>query len=521
MTGKPDPKKSTNRLLADALQKAKAVSNNGVVRSADIDRGVRERLVSASFLTEVMRGWYLLTSPAGAGTTTLWFSSYWEFIKQYLVDRFEKDGYCLSAESSLDVYAEQNIISRQLVVMTKKASNQTIELPHDTSIMLYADERNFPTSISKKDGLNLIPLPEALSRAAPAYFHSNGLNAEICLKLVPSVSDISRVLLTMQSPTAAGRISGAYRRMGDGKRADQIVQDMGATGQSITPHDPFNKTPLFLANVEKLSSPYSGRIQAMWERMRPVVIENFPKPPPPQDLQRSLRIIEKLYNQDAYHSLSIEGYQVTEDLIRRIKEGVWNPDSDKSDLEQRNALAAKGYLGAFRSVTTSVTTVLKGENPGKVFSSDLQGWYRELFAPLVQAQIMPASNLAGFRNSLVYIAGARHVPPPTTAVLDSMDTLEKLLTNEPNPAVRAVLGHFIFVFIHPYMDGNGRIGRFLLNLMLLSGGYNWTVIRTSERNRYMKSLELASTEGDIGEFAKFVASEMEYWKQEVSKMDIA
>ena len=37
-------------------------------------------------------------------------------------------------------------------------------------------------------------------------------------------------------------------------------------------------------------------------------------------------------------------------------------------------------------------------------------------------------------------------------------------------AVRAVLGHFFFVYIHPYMDGNGRMGRFVLNAMLASGG---------------------------------------------------
>jgi len=44
-----------------------------------------------------------------------------------------------------------------------------------------------------------------------------------------------------------------------------------------------------------------------------------------------------------------------------------------------------------------------------------------------------------------------------------------LLREETHPAVRVVLGHFLFVYIHPYMDGNGRIGRFLMNVMLASG----------------------------------------------------
>lgn len=202
---------------------------------------------------------------------------------------------------------------------------------------------------------------------------------------------------------------------------------------------------------------------------------------------------------------------MTENLIRKIKEGAWSPDSEKPDFEQRNALAARGYLGAFRLVSSSVTRAMKGENPGTVFANDLQSWYRELSAP---------SDLAGYRNHPVYIARSRHVPPPKEAVLDSMTTLEQLLAAETDAAVRAVLGHFIFVFIHPYMDGNGRIGRFLMNLILVSGGYNWTIIRTSERSRYMSALEAASTQGKIEAFAKFVASEMAFWKNEISKMEI-
>ena len=65
--------------------------------------------------------------------------------------------------------------------------------------------------------------------------------------------------------------------------------------------------------------------------------------------------------------------------------------------------------------------------------------------------------------------------------------------------------HFKFVFIHPYMDGNGRMGRFLLNVMLASEGYPWTVIPVEERKQYMESLEKASVDQDIEAFAKFIA----------------
>jgi hypothetical protein len=51
-----------------------------------------------------------------------------------------------------------------------------------------------------------------------------------------------------------------------------------------------------------------------------------------------------------------------------------------------------------------------------------------------------------------------------------------------------VIGHFVFVYIHPYIDGNGRMGRFLMNVMLASGGYPWTVIPLERRDDYMAAL---------------------------------
>jgi hypothetical protein len=67
-----------------------------------------------------------------------------------------------------------------------------------------------------------------------------------------------------------------------------------------------------------------------------------------------------------------------------------------------------------------------------------------------------------------------------------------------------VLGDLVFVYIHPYMDGNGRIGRFLMNTMMASGGYPWTVIPVNERGTYVNALESASVGEDIAPFATFL-----------------
>ena len=62
----------------------------------------------------------------------------------------------------------------------------------------------------------------------------------------------------------------------------------------------------------------------------------------------------------------------------------------------------------------------------------------------------------------------------------------------------------MFVYIHPYMDGNGRMGRFLMNVMLAAGGYPWTIVPLEKRDTYMAALESASVEQDITPFASFL-----------------
>ncbi|MGB5430334.1 Fic family protein, partial [Eudoraea sp.] len=118
---------------------------------------------------------------------------------------------------------------------------------------------------------------------------------------------------------------------------------------------------------------------------------------------------------------------------------------------------------------------------------DHSDWYRELFAPSVAAGILKPSDLAGYRTNQVYIAQSMYVPLNKNAVRDAMPVLFELLEKEEHAGVRAVLGHFIFVYIHPYMDGNGRMGRFLMNVMLASGGYPWTVIPVEGRDSYMQA----------------------------------
>jgi len=224
---------------------------------------------------------------------------------------------------------------------------------------------------------------------------------------------------------------------------------------------------------------------------------------------------------DAYHSLSIEGYRVNKELIERVRAGSWEPETNHKDKEYANALTARGYWQAFQAVKKSLEKILNKNSPGMVVSKDHSIWYRELFAPGVNAGLIAASDLAGYRNQPVYIRKSRHVPPRYEAVRDLMKSRHvppryeavrdlmpaffSLLKDEKEPAVKAVLGHFFFVYIHPYIDGNGRMGRFLMNVMLAGGGYPWTVIPLETRNDYMATLEEASVKKNIKPFSRFLA----------------
>ena len=145
--------------------------------------------------------------------------------------------------------------------------------------------------------------------------------------------------------------------------------------------------------------------------------------------------------------------------------------NDENNREHRNALAAARVL-ASPSICTAKPwyKLLHGDNPGTVVGDDHSKWYAELFGPSVTAGIVSVVDLAGYRSGPVYIRRSMHVPPPREAVRDCMPVLFDLLKEEPEPAVRVVLGHFIFGYIHPYVDGNGRMGRFLMNTML---GKRW------------------------------------------------
>ncbi len=498
---------SPREKLAESLEALRRLQDRGTVaiRATDLTRVHRERLRRNGFLMEVMKGWYITVgSDQTAGESTAWYTSFWPFCAAYLSQRFGRD-WSLSPEHSLSLHAGNQTVPPQLLVRSPKGGNKPTALPHDTSLFDVRAAVPEERDIEERDGLRLFSLPAALIASSPGFFESNATDARAALATIRDASEVLDRLLEGGHSTLAGRLTGAFRNIGRNRIADDILRAMHAAGYAVREQDPFqSRVDLTLPRREV--SPYAGRIRLMWQQMRGPVIDRFPAPPGrPDDINAYLKRVQEVYVTDAYHSLSIEGYRVSPELIERVRRGNWNPDMDDQDREHRNALAARGYWQAFQAVQKSLGRVLRRENPGAVADEDHGTWYREMFAPAVAAGLLRPADLAGYRNGPVFIRRSMHVPPRAEAVRDAMPVFFEMLTEETEPSVRVVLGHFVFVYIHPYTDGNGRSGRFLMNVMLAAGGYPWTVVPLERRDAYMAALEDASVRQDIGPFADFLA----------------
>jgi len=115
-------------------------------------------------------------------------------------------------------------------------------------------------------------------------------------------------------------------------------------------------------------------------------------------------------------------------------------------------------------------------------------WPADNFNPAWSRGSSRQERSRGYRNDAVYLRTSRYVPPRSEAVRDAMPAPFDMLEHETDPGVRAVLGHWLLGYIHPYPDGNGRMARLLMSAMVASGGYPWTVIRVATSRRLTTSV---------------------------------
>lgn len=216
--------------------------------------------------------------------------------------------------------------------------------------------------------------------------------------------------------------------------------------------------------------------------------------------KETLRSLEETINLEwTYNSNGIEGNTLTLRETQVVLEGITvGGKSIKEHLEAINHEKAILYLN----------DLVKENNP-------ITEWNIKSIHGLVLKDI-DNENAGKYRKENVTIKGATHIPPDYLMVPELM---EKLVLNYENwndfhPIVQAALLHGELVKIHPFVDGNGRTSRLLMNLVLMNRGYNPVIIKKEDRLKYYDALDKAHITNDYTDFVKLITKlEMEMLKK--------
>ena len=211
------------------------------------------------------------------------------------------------------------------------------------------------------------------------------------------------------------------------------------------------------------------------------------KRPIPKETLKSLR--ESINLEWTYNSDGIEGNTLTLRETQVVLEGITvGGKSIKEHLEAINHEKAILFLD----------DLVKDNEP-------ISEWNIKNIHQLILKDI-DNENAGRYRKENVTIKGATHIPPDYLKVPELMEKL--ILTyntwNEYHPIIQAALLHGELVKIHPFVDGNGRTSRLLMNLVLMNNGYNPVIIKKESRLKYYEALDKAHTTGDYTDFVKLV-----------------
>ena len=192
-----------------------------------------------------------------------------------------------------------------------------------------------------------------------------------------------------------------------------------------------------------------------------------------------------------YNSNGIEGNTLTLRETQIVLEGITvGGKTLREHLEAINHEKAIEYI----------EDLVKEKNP-------ITEWNIKNIHQLVLKEI-DDKNVGKYRSENVAIMGATHTPPDHLIVPELM---EKLILNyqkwnKYHPIIKAALIHGELVKIHPFIDGNGRTSRLVMNLSLMNSGYLPVIIKKENRLEYYNALDKAHTTGDYTDFVKLVTN---------------
>lgn len=204
------------------------------------------------------------------------------------------------------------------------------------------------------------------------------------------------------------------------------------------------------------------------------------------------RLRDEFLVEYTYHSNAIEGNTLTLQETALVLEGV---TIDRKPLKDH--LEAVGHRDAF----LYVQELVQNHTP---FSEQVIRHIHTLV-------LMDRPEDRGiYRRIPVRIMGAFHTPPDPVLVPEQMEQLVAAFTAKSrlHPIFRAALFHLQFEGIHPFVDGNGRTGRLILNLMLMQAGYPPINVKYGDRKRYYEAFDTYYRDQNPGAMLELVVAEL-------------
>lgn len=233
--------------------------------------------------------------------------------------------------------------------------------------------------------------------------------------------------------------------------------------------------------VEEIDQRYFGIIDSKVRRLMSI----------PKGNSALRRVMEETYYHHIYHTVAIEGNTLTLSEIRHIIETRYAVPG-KSLQEQNEAI---GVDAAMKYINTTLLS-----RTGTMTLGNILEIHRR-----VLGYVDPVEG-GRLRTNQVFVG--HHIPPHPRDLERHMEELVQWLNSEEalqlHPVEYAALAHYKLVYIHPFVDGNGRTSRLLMNLVLMQARYPPITIRKEQRAEYYAALD-AANEGDVRPFIRFIA----------------
>lgn len=200
---------------------------------------------------------------------------------------------------------------------------------------------------------------------------------------------------------------------------------------------------------------------------------------------------DKLIVEWTYNSNAIEGNTLTMSETKVVLEGI--TIGGKSVVEHLETINHREAILFIEELISN--------------KEKLSEWNLKNIHAIILSKIN-SQNAGKYREENVLISGAKHMPPKYYELNELMQKMIASYNSEWNkfhPVVRATILHGEFVKIHPFIDGNGRTARLLLNFELMKYGYTPIIIKNEQRATYYDVLDLAHTTMNYEPFIKLVA----------------